>query len=143
MNVVKQYYYHGSLQDLSKAMQTLENPNIENLANGEYRLCAEVTVATNGAGISVFLSVSTEKPDRQKFTIRTKTRKEHYVILAVFVVLFLTSIFSSTPGWAALVVVMVWVLSHVLFYLLVRSQELPIISRFKGQLGLQEIAPGV
>lgn len=143
MNVAKQYYYYGSLQDLSKAMQTVENPGIEGLGNGEYRLRAEVAVATNGAGISVFLSVSTEKPDRQKLTIRTKTRKEHYVILGVFVVLFLTSIFSSTPGWAALVVVVVWGLSHMFFHLVVRSQELPIITRFKGQLGLQEIAQGV
>lgn len=138
MNTSREYIFESSAQEFASALQQVENPIVESLGNGKYRLWAEVAVGVKGKGVSVFLSVRVESVRLQRLKIRTKTRNEHYILLGIFALFFVMSIASSVPAWTPLLVLGMWIASHSLFQVIVRSQEFSIISRFTGQLELKE-----
>ncbi|MCV9386183.1 hypothetical protein [Reichenbachiella ulvae] len=115
----------------------LENNLIKIISNISWG----VLIVKGGGGFPINILIDTSNVEiNRTVEIRTKIRKEHFLLMGLLILFQVGAIFSNKDIWTQLFVITIVLISHFWLHFIYRVQENTLIKKVISKLELEQIS---
>jgi hypothetical protein len=137
------YTYQGSIIDLIKGIEEIEDPEIESQKNYEFILRAPTSIGVAISGgipifdqIKVYAQIEPINQNQQMVKVTFKPRIEVIISILISGLMIFGAFLNDIGSTATIIFVLAGFALPIIFQLVYRSQENAVVDRFVGQLDL-------